>query len=450
MSSETLIRVEHVCKCYEIYEAPQHRLLQMLWRGQKKFYKEFWALRDISFEVKRGECFGIIGRNGSGKSTLLQIIAGTLAPTTGDVAVCGKVAGLLELGSGFNPEFTGIENVYMNGTVLGLSKRQIDERFDTIAGFADIGDFIQQPVKTYSSGMTMRLAFAMIANIQADILVIDEALAVGDAFFMQKCMRYLRKFKETGTLVFVSHDTAAVNNLCDRALWLESGQVKKQGLAKGTCEAYLEAFYEEQQGASAVKKILKTAMTRKDNGGSSKDQRLEFINQSAHRNDIELFKFDPDTPSFGQGGAVITDMGLLTVEGEPLSWVVGGETVILSICAKSTQTLFSPIVGFFVKDRLGQALFGDNTYLKMMDCPLQVEEGQTLEARFIFQMPLLPAGDYSICTALAEGTVASHVQHHWIHDALFFKVHATSVHSGCLVGIPMLDVSLVVKEIVCD
>jgi lipopolysaccharide transport system ATP-binding protein len=203
------ISVRGVSKCYQIYAKPEHRLKQAVWprlqrllgRKGERYYREFWALRDVSFELRKGETLGVIGKNGSGKSTLLQIICGTLTPTGGEIRVAGRVAALLELGSGFNPDFTGRENIYMNGAVLGLTREQIDARFDDIVAFADIGDFIGQPVKTYSSGMYVRLAFAVIAHADADILVIDEALSVGDVFFSQKCMRFLRTFQENGTVI---------------------------------------------------------------------------------------------------------------------------------------------------------------------------------------------------------------------------------------------------------
>ena len=220
MCSELAIRVEHLSKCYQIYERPQDRLKQSLWRGRRQFFREFWALRDLSCTLRRGETVGVIGRNGSGKSTLLQMICSTLTPTAGTIHVNGRVAALLELGAGFNPEFTGRENVRMNAALLGLTPSEIDARLPAILAFADIDDFVDQPVKTYSSGMFVRLAFAVIAHVDADILIIDEALAVGDGFFTQKCMRFLREFRENGTLLFVSHDTSAVLNLCDRALWL--------------------------------------------------------------------------------------------------------------------------------------------------------------------------------------------------------------------------------------
>src|SRR5690554_1130237 len=241
MSSDAVaISVKGLAKHYQIYDTPRDRLKQfilprlrrMFGLPPRQYFHEFKALDGISFEVKKGETVGIIGRNGSGKSTLLQIICGTLTPTAGSVETTGRIAALLELGSGFNPEFTGRENIYMYASVLGLTKEEVRDRFDDIVAFADIGDFIEQPVKTYSSGMVVRLAFAVIAHVDADILVIDEALAVGDAFFVQKCMRFLRKFMQTGTILFVSHDTSAVISLCQRSIWLAGGQMKFEGSPK--------------------------------------------------------------------------------------------------------------------------------------------------------------------------------------------------------------------------
>lgn len=230
MSSNVILKVENVGKRYEIYEAPHHRLMQTLFRGRKQFYKEFWALKGVSFELKKGECLGIIGRNGSGKSTLLQIIAGTIAPTTGSVSADGRVAALLELGSGFNPEFTGRENVYMNGAIMGFSRAKMDKKFDEIAAFADIGEFIDQPIKIYSSGMMVRLAFAVAVSIEPEILIVDEALSVGDTFFSIKCNARIAEMQKKGvTFLFVTHDMLSVRTLCSRAMLLENGENKYCG-----------------------------------------------------------------------------------------------------------------------------------------------------------------------------------------------------------------------------
>ncbi|HVS27093.1 MAG TPA: ABC transporter ATP-binding protein [Burkholderiales bacterium] len=445
------IRVSNLSKCYHLYDAPRDRLKQFVaprlqrltGQASKQYFREFWALKDVSFEVKKSETVGIIGRNGSGKSTLLQIICGTLHPSAGHIEVNGRVAALLELGSGFNSEFTGRENVFMNAGVLGLSRRQTDARFADIEAFADIGDFIEQPVKTYSSGMMVRLAFAVIAHVDADILVIDEALAVGDAFFTQKCMRFLRNFMKTGTVLFVSHDTGSIKNLCNYAVWLEKGQVLQEGAPKEVCELYLEAFYEAQQGKSSTTKLR--AFKKPDDSPPIKDQRLEFINTSNLRNDLQIFKFDPDAASFGKGGAQIHDVRLLDENEHPLAWIVGGEKVTLRVIVHTYKDLDSPIVGFFVKDRLGQALFGDNTFLTYREQPFICEEGKELQADFVFYMPLLPSGEYSITIAIANGTQELHEQHHWIHDAVLFKSESSSVASG-LIGIPMLEVKLQTLE----
>jgi lipopolysaccharide transport system ATP-binding protein len=439
MTEDIAIKVENLSKCYHIYDQPGHRLLQMLFRGHKQFYQEFWALKDVSFEIRKGETVGIIGRNGSGKSTLLQMICGTLNPTVGNIQTTGRIAALLELGSGFNPEFTGRENVFLNGAILGLSRDEIQARFNEIALFADIGDFIEQPVKTYSSGMMVRLAFSVIAHVDADILVIDEALAVGDTFFTQKCMRYLRKFMKTGTVLFVSHDTGSIRNLCNIAVWLEKGQVIQKGNPKEVCELYLEAFYESRQGASSTTK-LKPFKSINDSR-PMKDQRREFISASNLRNDLQIFKFKEDAASFGKGGAQIIDVRLLDECENSLCWIVGGEKVTLRIVIHAHYSIESPIIGFIVKDRLGQALFGDNTYLLEKHKDIRCEKGQALQADFVFYMPLLPAGEYSIAVAIASGDQEAHVQHQWIHDALVFKSERSAVTGG-LIGIPMVEIRL--------
>ena len=441
----TAISVTGVSKFFEIYEKPSHRLMQMLCRGKKQFFHPFWALKDISFSVRRGECVGIIGRNGAGKSTLLQIITGTLTPSSGSVWTRGRVAALLELGSGFNPEFTGRENVFLNASILGLSKREIEAKYDSIAAFADIGDFIDQPVKSYSSGMVVRLAFAVIAHVDADLLIIDEALAVGDAFFTQKCMRFLRGFMEENTVLFVSHDVSAVNSLCNRAVLLERGQVKLLGTAKEVTEMYLEDMFESVQGKSELPQSDGPAplperflLAGEDD---YRDMRQDFLNASNLRNDIRVFAFDEKSASFGKGGAVIERAVLTDEKGVNVSWIVGGELVSLHVLCRANKDLFSPIVGFNLKNRLGQSLMGDNTYIACMDKPLRVGSGELFTAGFTFRMPYLAEGDYSFAVAVAEGTQDDHVQHQWMHDAIMIRSLCTSVSMG-IMGVPMRDITL--------
>lgn len=262
MPAEFAIRVQGMGKCYHVYDKPQDRLKQSLWRGRRQYYREFWALRDVSFEVRPGETVGIIGRNGSGKSTLLQMIAGTLTPTTGSVETNGRIAALLELGSGFNPEFSGRENIFMNGAILGLTETEIAARFDEIAAFADIGDFIEQPVKTYSSGMMVRLAFAVSVCVQPDILIVDEALAVGDMAFQFKCMHRLEQLTQSGTtLLFVSHDIGVVKAFCQRAIYLSRGTIKEQGDTGRVIEYYrLDMRDEQVKGLGAGNVSIKPSL----------------------------------------------------------------------------------------------------------------------------------------------------------------------------------------------
>lgn len=258
MSSNIAISVKNASKMYEVYNKPSDRLLQMMAGSHRKLYREFWALKDISFDVHRGETIGVIGRNGSGKSTLLQILAGTLTPTSGNVSINGKVTALLELGSGFNPEFTGRENIFMNATILGISQKKAEEKFDAIAAFADIGEFLEQPVKTYSSGMYARLAFSVAISFDPEILIVDEILSVGDVFFQARCMRKLDDFRETGgTVFFVTHDTHAVERVCTRAIVLHHGEKVFEG---GTADS-VNVYYKMSRDETMPKTIVASAKT---------------------------------------------------------------------------------------------------------------------------------------------------------------------------------------------
>jgi lipopolysaccharide transport system ATP-binding protein len=456
MSNDFAIKAENLSKCYPIFNTPRDRLKQMilprlqrlLGARVKKYYREFWALHDVSFEVKRGESLGIVGRNGSGKSTLLQIISGTLSPTRGEVQVNGRVAALLELGSGFNPEFTGRENVYLNASVLGLSHKEIDERFEDIAAFADIGDFLDQPIKSYSSGMTMRLAFSVIAHVNADILIVDEALAVGDVFFVQKCMRFIRKFQESGTLLLVTHDTSALQSLCQQALWLNKGATCGRGSVKDVAEDYLAATYAEEHAVvnSIQDKQLKENKQEANTTAQFIDQRAAFINNSNLRNDIEVFQFNPNCSGFGAGGAVIEAVHLLDAQTHShIKHLSGGEYVILSVGVKAKVNLKSPVVGFFLKNHFGQCLFGCNTYLTYKESPIIIKPFEIFTASFRFQMPYIPPGDYMFAVACADGTQSNHIQHHYLHEALSIKSHSSNVTGG-LIGLPILEINILRQE----
>jgi lipopolysaccharide transport system ATP-binding protein len=445
-SDDVAIRVRDISKCYLMFDRSQDRLKQSIvprlqrLAGQEpsRFFREFWALRDISFDVRKGQTLGIVGRNGSGKSTLLQLICGTLTPTQGTIDVKGRVAALLELGSGFNPEFTGRENVYLNGSILGLTREQIDARFDAILAFADIGDFVDQQVKTYSSGMMMRLAFAVIANVDADILVIDEALGVGDAFFAQKCMRFLRKFKENGTILFVSHDAGAVVNFCDHAVWLNRGQMAFSGAPKDVMETYLRAGLQDAYGSS----VALEPVGNQDTGDDDVPPEDTYTAPEKDAQPSRIRIVDNLTASTGwkTGRAEIESVKIVDRTGATPVSFAGGERVTLIVRARAHGDMTSPILGFYVKDRLGQELFGENTFPYVASA-LTVGDGQSCEARFKFVMPMLPNGDYSLAVSIAEGTVVEHVQHHWLHDALLIKVASGRPRYG-LVGIPFDSVAM--------
>jgi lipopolysaccharide transport system ATP-binding protein len=408
MSSDFAIKVENLSKCYHIYDKPQDRLWQMLMRGRKQFYREFWALKDVSFEIKKGETFGIVGRNGSGKSTLLQLICGTLNPTSGTIQTNGRIAALLELGSGFNPEFTGRENVYLNATVLGLSKEEIDERFDKIIEFADIGDFIEQPIKTYSSGMVVRLAFAVIAHVDANILVIDEALAVGDVIFTQKCMRFIRDFKKDGTLLFVSHDQNAVSNLCDEVLWLSVGNMKEIGAT-----AEILTKYHGYNLAKIQTEI--DAISENDFKAIEKQIYLsnaDYIAIQANK------KFSRNSLSAGQGKAEILGAAFINGFGEVLEIFEGGERVKLCLLINIKESISGLLVGFTIKDRLGQKIIEENNSTFVKSKSILVDQKSKILVSFDFKMPFLKFGKYSVDLAVAEGKQDNHIQQMWIYDAI--------------------------------
>jgi len=440
MSSEIAISVRSLSKSYHIYDKPRDRLLQMFLRKGKKRYRDFWALKDVSFEVVRGETVGIIGRNGSGKSTLLQIICGTLNPSDGEVEANGRIAALLELGAGFNPEFTGRENVYISATLYGLTTAQVNERLAAITAFADIGDFIDQPVKAYSSGMFVRLAFAVIAHVDADVLIVDEALAVGDAFFTQKCMRFLRDFMRTGTVLFVSHDTAAVKALCTRAIWLQNGRVVASGPAKQVCDGYLGEMIEAGQGGG----ISQTAEERVVDPVSIEEALLAWEVPEVGESDegrIYFLPFNKKSNSFGAGGASIFGATFHDHQGNQPKSIEPYSRIEFRITVQADADVAAPIVGFFIRDRLGQTLFGSNTLTSTVRTRMVISSGERFTACFDFVFPALPNGDYTVTMSVADGTQDEHVQLHWLHDAMIIKTQGIHDLSG-LVGVPMNTVRL--------
>jgi lipopolysaccharide transport system ATP-binding protein len=448
---EIAIRVTNLSKRYEIYATPRDRLKQLVlprlqrhagWMP-RQYFREFWALTDVSFEIGKGETVGIIGRNGSGKSTLLQTICGTLNPTCGAIQTNGRIAALLELGSGFNPEFTGRENVHMNAAVLGLSQQQIDARFDRIAAFADIGEFIDHSVKTYSSGMMVRLAFAVIAHVDADILVIDEALSVGDAVFTQKCMRFIRTFQERGTLLFVSHDMGSVQNLCRSAIWLNHGRVEKIGASKAVSQAYLQYTLQEIYGGAA--KLNPTAPARPaDHGEDAKKDSAGLLALDYGSRYLVADNLG-SSDGWATGDSETLSIHFKNINGETSTSFEGGEKVRVVIRALANVDMARPILGFLVKDRLGQDLFGENTLPFTAQFPCSVCKGQEFEGEFVFRLPMLPNGEYAVMASVADGDLHKNVQHHYLHQALIINVTSSKIRWG-LVGIPFERVTLKVFD----
>jgi len=387
MSSNIAIRVSNLSKSYQIYDKPQDRLKQSLWR-RKKYHTEFKALNDVSFEVKRGETFGVIGRNGSGKSTLLQILCGTLAQTSGTVEVNGRVAALLELGAGFNPEFTGRENVYMNAAILGLSRGEIDAKYDEIVAFADIGDFINQPTKTYSSGMYVRLAFSVAVNANPDILIVDEALAVGDAYFVHRCgLRFKEMQKRGVTILLVTHDASAVKRMCQNTIWLNDGAVEMAGAPAEVVDHYLAFLFKrpvvlsEGEGSeSSGKKLIESnteyGVTTAENNIPNMDRRL------------------------GNQACNIMGVGLYDINMNPITSTVNDSQIILRISIKnnSLERGLKYTAGYIFRNSRGEDLASTNSTIENADIGI-AEDECVFTLRMAIDLPMLYPGSYSLTPA---------------------------------------------------
>lgn len=427
MGEEIAISLKNVSKCFKRYARPADRLQEVLLPGKIRA-DTFWALRDINLEIPKGQTVGIIGRNGSGKSTLLQIIAGTLTPTSGDLQVKGRVSALLELGSGFNPEFTGRQNVFFNGRLLGLSQKEIEDKFDEIAGFADIGDFIDQPVKTYSSGMFVRLAFAVAVNVNPEILIVDEALAVGDIVFQHRCMRRMRDLMDSGvTTLFVSHDSGAIKNLCNSAVMIHDGQIYTSGLPNAVIIEYMKLMTELELG------LLHGINEHSDEYSNEIIQKPEDVNN--HQSQIKPTRR-------GNRKALIEEIKLLNQYGEypgepPLFGF--NEKISLIIHIHVYEPLESCIVGFLVCDKNGNEIIGGNTFEE--NYPIgKLDAGEDLQIKFEFRLPLR-SGSYSLTVAGTEKYTA--INFDWIDNAVVFQVLPPPTGKGIysLVDLPV-DVNI--------
>lgn len=404
--SEYTIKINEISKIYKLYSKPTDRIKEALSITKKKYHQKFYALDGISFNVQKGETVGIIGKNGSGKSTLLKLVTGVLTPTSGSIEVDGKISALLELGAGFNGDLSGMENIYLNGVLLGYSKEYIESIKADILDFADIGEFIYQPVKTYSSGMFVRLAFAIAINIKPEILIVDEALSVGDMRFQQKCYRKIREIKKNGTVLFVSHDTGALANFCDRIIWLDGGKIYKEGKPDEILDEYQAYMSYDIKEMEAVTVYTHVA----------EDSKNEHNSTDLENNNITKAK------AFGNGKAVFEKIAFLDYEtNKNISVVTGGKKVILDIWIKAKEEIDMPILGFNFKDALGNILTVTNTYFEKVQVK-EIKAGERKHYRWIFEFPHMRSGRYSYDIALACGTYHAHEQVQWINDALVVVV----------------------------
>lgn len=427
MGEEIAISLKNVSKCFKRYARPVDRLKELLLPG-KSYSQEFWALQDISFEIMKGETMGIIGRNGAGKSTLLQLICGTLTPSSGEVQVNGRVAALLELGAGFNPEFTGRENVYMNGAIMGLSKLEVDERFENIAAFADIKDFIDQPVKTYSSGMYVRLAFASAIHVNPDILIVDEALAVGDMFFQAKCMARMRQMMESGvTVLFVSHDTGSVKSLCQRGIFLEQGEIKKIGKASDVVATYISLVHGDmnQELKLQVENSKENSKRSVNTHKIQKDPKV-VVNSVISKIFVSTDKeatFAETAHRYGEGGARILDIKLLNSHNFPTEQLEAKESFTIQASIKFDQDFPTFCFGYLIRDIKGIDIIGTVTSVEKVHIPAAARgEIYVVEMK---SQNILNAGIYTLTFAV-ELPIVTNQQHlylDWINDALVFKIN---------------------------
>ncbi len=399
-----VIDFQGVSKSYPIYESPGQRLKELATFNRVSFHRDFWALREVSFSVKRGETFCIIGENGSGKSTLLQIIAGILQPSSGKAAIDGRVSALLELGSGFNPEFSGKENVYLNAAILGLTTAQIDARYAEIEAFAEIGDFINQPVKTYSSGMAVRLAFSVAIHVDPDILLVDEALAVGDIYFRQRCMRKVHELRQKGvTILFVSHAIGDVKAIGDRTMWLDNGTIRAIGETENVVSQYLAYMVEKDSRFLELGPRAQEQPT----AANIAPEIIESIPNIDHR--------------YGDGRAEIVGIAVLNDLGNKLHLMEPGKPVVIRISARAKDAVMNPNIGFMMRNHLGVDFAGTNT-LREGHQLVELWPGDTVTVDFHITLPELYPASFSFSPAIADGNLSHYKMCDWIDNALTLQM----------------------------
>ena len=445
MSEEIAIRIDDVSKLYKLYDKPTDRLKESLGLSKAKKYKEHYALRNVSFDVKKGECVGIIGTNGAGKSTILKIITGVLNPTAGNVEINGRISALLELGAGFNMEYTGIENVYLNGTMIGFSKEEIDAKLQDILDFADIGDFVNQPVKTYSSGMFVRLAFAVAINIDPEILIVDEALSVGDVFFQLKCFKKFEDFKQKGkTILFVSHDLSSIEKYCDKAILMDHGKNVAEGtpidiinkykkIMTGMTVEQMEAHdaeREEKASSEATTNVVQNKTGHSDNDEESLPKKHDIEFSSTNNDGLwkDHLDINPNLDEYGAMDAKIIDFGIFDDEGNITTSIIKGSTFIIKSKVQFNKDIEDPIFTYTFKTLKGQDITGSNTMYEKVSIGT-AHPGDVYVASFTQDMNL-QGGEYLLsmsCTSFVNGDLVA-------HDRMYDVLNITVVSDKNTVG----------------
>lgn len=399
-----IIQTKDIVKKYSLYSRPQDRFLEAIGIGRGNLHTDFKALDGISFDVDKGETVGIIGTNGSGKSTLLKIITGVLTPTSGTVLVNGKVSALLELGAGFNQEYTGIENIYLNGRMMGYTKKEMADRIRSIVDFADIGEFIDQPIKTYSSGMFARLAFAVAINVDPDILIVDEALSVGDLFFQNKCFRKFEELRDRGvTILFVSHDIGSVRQMCSRVLWIEKGEQKIFDRSDLVCDMYMDE-----------KRLSMNHLTTKQ----SSEHEIE-VSRITQRKKYPAIRSGSDR--FGSSEVKIISAFFTDEQDEITTTMTVDQRYCAHVAFKAINSVKSIIVGFVLENNKGLPLFDINNYINQQET-ISAREGEIVEIIYYFKLPRILKGTYLVSAAVAQGTQEAHVILSWLHGISYVDV----------------------------
>jgi lipopolysaccharide transport system ATP-binding protein len=379
-----MIKVEHISKEFKLYHNPSDRLKEIVFR--RTLHRKFFALKDVSFEVEEGQSLGVVGQNGAGKSTLLKILTGVLLPDSGTIHVDGRITGILELGTGFNAEFTGLQNIYLNGTLLGVSKKEIDERLDAIIGFSELGEFIREPIKVYSSGMVMRLAFSIAIHADPKAFVVDEALSVGDAYFQQKCMRKIKEFKRNGgSIIFVSHDMNAVKILCDKALLLDQGSKIEEGTPDKVINTYNFLLAKKGKGE-----------------------------------EIHLSESADAEKSYGNLKVEIVDAKMLNKNDQDSDVLVSGEKCTVEIILKANETVNDITVGILIRDRFGQDVFGTNTY--HLKVPISLKSGERCVVRYVMDEFNIGFGKYTLNPAVHRDDTHVDECFQWVDVIKTFEV----------------------------